>query len=105
MTIAIILPIVMGFQNSLTSMVPRIGRSTHWTGDSTDIGIALAKGNFPLAAHNTAKIFGFICGAATFGYIIGILNVPALYGLILVATGFFLTTILLHWINLSLGKP
>ncbi|MFW0859469.1 MAG: DUF1275 family protein [Dehalococcoidia bacterium] len=104
MTIAIILPVAMGFQNSLTSMLPRIGRSTHWTSDSTDIGIALAKGNFPLAAHNTTKIFGFICGSAALGYMIGIRDVPALYGLVLIATGFFLTTILLHWMNLALGK-
>lgn len=104
MVIAFILPVVMGFQNSLTSMLPRIGRSTHWTGNSTDIGIALAKGNFPLAAHNTTKIFGFICGSAAFGYLIGIRGIPAVYGLIVVATGFFLTTIFLFWMNRILSK-
>lgn len=104
MIIAIILPATMGFQNSLTSMLPRIGRSTHCSGISTDIGIALAKGNFPLVAHNATKIFGFVCGSAALGYMIGIRDFPALYGLVLVAIGFFFTTILLHWMNLSLGK-
>jgi uncharacterized membrane protein YoaK (UPF0700 family) len=104
MIIAGVLPAAMGFQNALSSMLPRIGRSTHWTGDSTDIGIALAKRNFPLAAHNTIKIFGFICGAATLGYVIGIRDVAPLYGLVLVATGYFLTAILLHCINLALSK-
>lgn len=104
MIIAIILPIAMGFQNSLTSMVTRIGRSTHASGISTDIGIALAKRDFPIAAHNITKIFSFVCGSAVSGYMIGIRDVPALYGLILVAAGFFLTTILLHWMNLTVDK-
>lgn len=104
MIIAIVLPVSMGFQNGLTSLLPRIGRSTHWTGNSTDIGVALAKGNYSLAAHNTIKISGFICGCATLGYLIGIRGIPALHGLIIVAAGFFLTTILLCWMNRALGK-
>jgi uncharacterized membrane protein YoaK (UPF0700 family) len=103
MVIASILPATMGFQNSLTTMMP-IGRSTHWTGDSTDLGIALAKRNFPRAIHNSIKIFGFICGAAAWGYLIGIRNFPGLYGLILSAAGIIVTTIILHYVNRALSK-
>jgi len=97
--IAIILPLSMGFQNSLTSLLPRIGRSTHWTGNSTDIGIALARGNYSLAFHNLAKIFSFCLGCALLAFLIGIRGVPAIYGLLLVAIGFFLTTITLCCLN------
>jgi len=101
MIIAIILPVAMGFQNSLTSMLPRIGRTTHWTGDSTDLGIALAKRNFPLAAHNTIKILGFVCGAAGFAYLIGVRGVPGLLALVLAAVGLAYSTIFLSLLNRS----
>ena len=104
MIIAFVLPATMGYQNSLTSQLPRIGRTTHWTGDSTDIGTALAKGNYPLAAHNTNKIFGFWVGCATFGYLIGIHDTSPVHALILIVIGHTVTTILLHWLNLALGK-
>ena len=100
---AVVLPLAMGFQNALTSLLPRIGRTTHWTGDSTDLGLALAKRHYSLAAHNAVKIFGFVCGAAAMGYLIGVRNLAPQYGLSLVAAGLFFTIILLHLVNQTLS--
>jgi MFS family permease len=104
MIMAFILPVSMGIQNGITSMMPRIGRSTHWTGDSTDIGLALAMGDITHAVHNLIKMLGFGCGSAILGYLIGIRGIPALHGLVIIAAGFFLTTITLCWMNRALGK-
>lgn len=104
MIIATILPIAMGYQNGLTSQLPRIGRSTHWTGNSTDIGVALARGNFTLAAHNTTKIFWFCAGCALMGYIIGIQNTSPAYGLVVVAIGYFVSSVFLHYVDRVVSK-
>jgi hypothetical protein len=99
MIIASFLPTLMGFQNAITTMVP-IGRSTHWTGDSTDIGIALAQGNRLRAIHNTIKIFGFICGAAVCAYLLGVRgDIPPEYVLFAIAIGYSITTLILWWMN------
>jgi uncharacterized membrane protein YoaK (UPF0700 family) len=104
MIMASFLPTLMGFQNGITTMVP-IGRTTHWSGDSTDLGIALAQGNRLRAIHNTIKIFGFICGAAVCAYALGIRkDIPAEYVLFAIAIGYSITTILLYWINRALSK-
>ncbi len=103
MMIAFVIPIAMGFQNSLTSQLP-IGRTTHWTGDSTDLGTALAKGNYFLAFYNTLKIMSFICGAAISGYLVGIVGLPSPYELLTIAAAFILVTLILHWVNLTLHK-
>ena len=104
MIMAFILPAVLGFQNGLTSMLPQIGRTTHWTGDLTDMGIALAKGNFVLASHNAIKIFGFLCGTAVFGYIMAIRHVPAVQGLVMVVVGYFITVVIFHRMNQALAN-
>jgi uncharacterized membrane protein YoaK (UPF0700 family) len=96
--IAFYLPVTMGYQNAVTTLLP-IGRSTHWTGDSTDLGIAVAKKNYPYAIHNLTKIFGFICGAAVTGYLMGIAKLPALHMLILITMGYIITTIVLSLVN------
>lgn len=99
MIIASFLPILMGFQNGVTTMVP-IGRSTHWTGDSTDLGISLAQENRLRVIHNTIKIFGFVCGAAVCAYPLGVRkDIPVEYVLFAIAIGYSITTIILWWIN------
>jgi hypothetical protein len=99
MVIATFLPIPMGFQNAITTMLP-IGRSTHWTGDSTDLGIALAQGNRLRAIHNTIKIFGFICGAAVCAYPIAVRqDIPPEYVLFAITIGYSITAIILSRIN------
>jgi len=104
MVIAFILPLAMGYQNSLTSQLP-IGRTTHWTGDSTDVGTALAKGNYFLAFYNTVKITGFIIGAAVVAYVIAVANLlPSPYELLTIAAGFTLVVLILHWVNLTFRK-
>lgn len=104
MILAFVLPTVLGFQNGLTSMLPQIGRTTHWTGDLTDTGMALAKGNFVLAFHNAIKMLGFICGAAAFGYLLTVRNVSGLQGLLLVVAGYFLTIVIFHKMDRALAK-
>jgi len=105
MVIAFILPLVMGFQNSLTSQLP-IGRTTHWTGDSTDLGTALAKGNYFLVFYNTVKIASFVIGAAVAAYVIAVANLlPSAYNLLSVAAGFILTVLILHGVNQTLVRP
>jgi MFS family permease len=96
--IAFYLPITMGYQNAITTLLP-IGRSTHWTGDSTDLGIAVAKRNYLFAFRNLFKIFGFICGAAIMGYLIGLAGLSPLHGLVLITTGYFFTAIVLSLAN------
>ncbi len=61
MVIAFVLPFAMGFQNAVTSSTP-IGRTTHFTGPSTDMSLALAKGNYHLASRLFLKILGFTLG-------------------------------------------
>jgi uncharacterized membrane protein YoaK (UPF0700 family) len=102
MIIAFFLPTVMGIQNGLTSMLSQVGRSTHWTGDSTDMGLALARGDFTAAAHRLLKIFGFCCGAATSAYLIEVRGLSPLYSLTAIAAGYFFTVIILWRINRAL---
>ncbi|MEN4007249.1 MAG: DUF1275 family protein [Methanobacterium sp.] len=96
--IAFYLPVTMGFQNAVTTLLP-IGRSTHWTGDSTDLGIAFAKKNYRYAIHNTLKIWGFICGAALVGYIMGMLEVPPMETLVLITVLYVITVMVLSLSN------
>ena len=87
---AFILPFSMGFQNSLTSQLP-LDRTTHWTGLSTDLGIALAKGSYSKAVSICVRIFAFIIGAAVMSYLIGVINMPPFYGLLSISAGLMLT--------------
>jgi len=89
--VAFILPLSMGFQNSVTSQLP-LERTTHWTGASTDLGIALAQGSYPLVAFICVKIFSFIAGAAFMAYFIGIAGIAPYYGLFFISAGLILTT-------------
>jgi len=89
---AFILPLAMGFQNSVTTQLP-LERTTHWTGASTDLGIALSKGSYPLAIFICIKIFSFILGAAFMAYLIGVVNIAPYSGLLFISGGLILTTI------------
>jgi len=104
MIFAFYMPITMGIQNGITTMTPHIGRTTHWTGDSTDLGLAYARGDSAYATHNVLKILAFIAGAATFGFIVRMVEIPGEYSIYIMATGFLITTIILHLINQARTK-
>lgn len=95
---AFLLPLAMGFQNSVTSQLP-LERTTHWTGASTDLGIALAKGNYPFVVFTTAKIFAFILGAAIMAIFVGILNMPPYSGLLITSATLCMTAIVGDRVN------
>lgn len=95
---AFILPLSMGFQNSITTQLP-LERTTHWTGASTDLGIALSKGSYPLAVFICVKILSFIIGAAFMAYLIGVAGFAPYRGLLLISAGLVLTTIVGDRIN------
>lgn len=78
--IAFLLPLIMGFQNSITTQLP-LERTTHWTGASTDLGIAIANKNLPFVVFTSSKIFAFILGAAMMSLLVGVLKIPPYYGL------------------------
>lgn len=96
--VAFILPLSMGFQNSITTQLP-LERTTHWTGASTDLGIALSQGSYPLVAFISVKIFSFIVGAALMAYFIGIAGIAPHYGLFFISAGLILTTVVGDKIN------
>lgn len=98
MLMAFILPFSMGFQNSITSQLP-LDRTTHWTGASTDLGIALAKGVYLSALFILIKIFAFIVGAAIMAYLIGIIKMPPFYGLLTISAGLVLTAFIGDGVN------
>lgn len=100
--IAFILPLTMGFQNSITSQLP-LGRTTHWTGDSTDLGIALAKSNYSHAIFVISKIFSFIAGAALGAYLILMSGLAPHFCILFVATGIAITTIVSDYFNKRIG--
>ncbi|HSV31189.1 MAG TPA: YoaK family protein [Atribacteraceae bacterium] len=95
---ALLLPLSMGFQNSLTSQL-LLERTTHWTGDSTDLGIALAKGSHSKAMSLCLKIFAFIIGAAIMAYLIGIRKMLPFYGLLMISVALMITTFVGHRLN------
>jgi len=96
--LAFILPLSMGFQNSVTSQLP-LERTTHWTGASTDLGIALSRGSYPLVAFICVKIFSFIIGAAFMAYFIGIVGIAPHNGLFFISVGLILTSVVGDKIN------
>ena len=59
---AFLLSLGMGMQNSITSQT-RIGRTTHMTGELTDLGLCLAKGSWSLAFFLAIKYVAFFSGA------------------------------------------
>lgn len=89
---AFILPFAMGFQNSVTTQLP-LERTTHWTGASTDLGIALSKGSYQFAVFICIKIFSFIIGAAFMAYLIGVAGIAPHLGLLFISAGLIFTTI------------
>jgi hypothetical protein len=95
---AFILPLSMGFQNSITTQLP-LERTTHWTGASTDLGIALSKRSYPLAVFIGVKIISFIVGAALMTYLIGVAGIAPHRGLLFISAGLVLTTIVGDRIN------
>lgn len=95
---AFILPLSMGFQNSVTTQLP-LERTTHWTGASTDLGIALSKGSYPLAVFICTKIFFFIIGAAFMAYLVGVVGIAPHYGLLFISIGLIISTIIGDRVN------
>lgn len=89
---AFVLPLAMGFQNSLTTQLP-LERTTHWTGASTDLGIALSKGLYAFAGFTLIKILSFIIGAALMAYLIGVAGVAPYLGLLFISAGLIVTTL------------
>jgi len=92
--LAFLLPLGMGMQNSITSQT-RIGRTTHMTGDMTDLGISVAKGNWERVRYLGLKYVAFFCGGLA-GYLGSRLS-PALT-LFLGVAGIIVTAYCLqHW--------
>jgi len=89
---ALILPLAMGFQNSITTQLP-LERTTHWTGASTDLGIALSKGSYPLVFFIGIKIFSYIVGAALMAYLIGIIGINPHSALFFISAGLLISTL------------
>lgn len=58
---AVLLPMGMGWQNGATSQSD-IGRTTHVTGDITDLGLKLAQGDWAKAAYYGTKFLSFVLG-------------------------------------------
>ncbi|MBT9134781.1 MAG: hypothetical protein DDT38_01523 [Firmicutes bacterium] len=58
---AYLLALAMGLQNSVTSQTP-LGRTTHFTGDLTDMGLAFAGHKWRQAGYIFSKHLGFACG-------------------------------------------
>lgn len=84
---AFLLSLGMGMQNSVTSQT-RIGRTTHMTGELTDLGLCMAKGNWPRAFFLAVKYVAFFSGAL-FSYV-GAQYSP-FWTLLLAATGIVVT--------------
>jgi len=59
--LACLLPMGMGMQNSITSQTS-IGRTTHMTGDMTDLGISIARGNWERVRYLGLKYGTFLAG-------------------------------------------
>ena len=95
---AFILPLSMGFQNSITTQLP-LERTTHWTGASTDLGIALSNGSYPLVVFICVKILSFIIGSAFMAYLVGAAGIAPQRGLLFISVGLILTTIVGDRIN------
>jgi len=85
---AFLLSLGMGMQNSVTSQT-RLGRTTHMTGEITDLGVCVAKGNWPRALFLSTKYFAFFCGAI--GGYLGAQSSP-LMTLLVAALGITTTT-------------
>ena len=76
---AILLPLGMGWQNGATSQC-KIGRTTHVTGDITDIGLALAQGDWAKVRFFSVKFSGHVIGGMTGLFLMGFSSVFALLG-------------------------
>lgn len=87
---AYLLALAMGLQNSVTSQTA-LGRTTHFTGDLTDMGLAFAHNKWRQAGYIFAKHLGFACGGFS-GFVLS--RTVAEYIGIAVATGFFVALVL-----------
>ena len=58
---AVLLPMGMGWQNGATSQ-SEIGRTTHVTGDMTDLGLRLAQGDYAKSFYFAMKFLSFVLG-------------------------------------------
>lgn len=87
---AYLLALAMGLQNSVTSQTA-LGRTTHFTGDLTDMGLAFAHSKWRQAGYIFAKHLGFACGGFS-GFVLS--RTVAEYIGIAVATGFFVALVL-----------
>lgn len=94
--IASLLPFSMGWLNSVTSQ-GKIGRTTHLTGELTDLGIALARRNRSQAIYLFLKYFGFASGGIA-GYL-GSFIKPVL-ALTVIIAGYTGTVLVFHAIDL-----
>lgn len=87
---AYLLALAMGLQNSVTSQT-LLGRTTHFTGDLTDMGLAAAGHKWRQAGYVFAKHLGFACGGLA-GYFIS-RTIPEYIG-IAIATGLLVVVVL-----------
>jgi uncharacterized membrane protein YoaK (UPF0700 family) len=95
--IAFLLPFSMGWQNSVTSQ-GKIGRTTHLTGELTDLGIAIARKNRTRVIYLFLKYLGFVAGGIA-GYLGSQFN-PAL-ALTVIIAGYAGTVLVFHAIDVS----
>ncbi|EEG78752.1 DUF1275 family protein [Dethiobacter alkaliphilus] len=93
--LAMLLAFSTGWQNSITSQ-GRIGRTTHLTGDLTDLGIALAAGKKKHAVFLLIKYSGFLIGGII-GYVGG--QAAPVLTMVGIATGYGTTVLVFHFRN------
>lgn len=96
-----LLPFAAGWQNSVTSQ-GRLGRTTHLSGELTDLGIALATGNRDRAVYLFTKYSGFVAGGML-GYLGG-QGAPVLT-MVGIAGGYAATVAVFHLKNALAVRP
>lgn len=99
--LGVLLPFAPGWQNSVTSQ-GRLGRTTHLSGDMTDLGIALAAGNRDRAIYLFIKYSGFVAGGIV-GYLGG--QAAPILTMVGIAGGYACTVVAFHLKNAWAAEP
>ncbi len=92
---AVLLPMGMGWQNGATSQ-SEIGRTTHVTGDITDLGLKIAQGDWAKAMYYGVKFSSFVLGGISGLILIGY---GSLVALILSVVGIVMTGMVIGTID------
>ncbi|MDP3058952.1 MAG: DUF1275 family protein, partial [bacterium] len=77
---AVLMALAMGIQNSITTQT-KLGRTTHFTGDLTDMGIAISNADWQQSSYIFCKHLGFASGG-----LMGYLSVQSFHPYVGIAT-------------------